>query len=435
MPKRDVFGSLRKEIARIPVIDCHEHLPPEAERLKAPVDFFTPFSHYCVGDLVAAGAPAETMTKLQAADTPVAEKWRLFAPHYAAIADGSYARCAHRAIKRFYRMDPPASAADAKTLSERIRAANKPGLYRKVLGDACGIVTSLNNADTKTMDLDLFTPVRGVSEWAEVLSIEKIRQVAQEAGRDVTSLARYVQALADIMESERQRGTKGMKFGWAYCRSLDFRSVATADAERLFNRIFEDSQGRRPIALGYEESRPLQDYLTHQLVALAGDLGLTAVFHTGIHAGNENTLDNARPERLWNLFRRYPATRFDIFHIGLPWTDEAGIQAKYFANVWVDFAWAHAISPEIAVRALRTYVDLVPRNKVLGFGGDYLVVEKVYGHLELARDNIARALADKVADGAISHDAALAWARAILHDNPIAAYRLDIAPLDVTPSR
>ena len=122
--------------------------------------------------------------------------------------------------------------------------------------------------------------------------------------------------------------------------------------------------------------------------------------------------------------------RFDIFHIGLPWYAEAGLLAKYFRNVYVDMAWAHAISPEISRQALRTYIDMVPRNKVLGFGGDYCVVEKVYGHLELARDDITRVLAEKVAEGRLSEARALAWATALLHDNPIEAYKLDLEPLN-----
>jgi len=115
--------------------------------------------------------------------------------------------------------------------------------------------------------------------------------------------------------------------------------------------------------------------------------------------------------------------------IGLPYIMEAGIQAKYFSNVWVDLTWAHAISPTLSVRALKAYVDLVPRNKVLGFGGDYHVVEKVYGHLDPARDNLARALAEKVAEGALSETSAAAWAGAVLYEKPIAAYRLDPAAL------
>jgi len=57
-------------------------------------------------------------------------------------------------------------------------------------------------------------------------------------------------------------------------------------------------------------------------------------------------------------------------------------------------------------------------------------VEKVYGHLALARRNIARALAEKVTEGALSEENARAWARAILHDNLIDAYKLDIRRLE-----
>jgi predicted TIM-barrel fold metal-dependent hydrolase len=117
--------------------------------------------------------------------------------------------------------------------------------------------------------------------------------------------------------------------------------------------------------------------------------------------------------------------RFNLLHGGLPFVDEAGTLAKYFPNVTVDMAWMHVISPDISVRALCDWVDLVPRNKVMGFGGDYLVVEKVYGHLVLARENLARALAAKVEQGALRRQEASAWARALLWDNPRALYRLD----------
>jgi predicted TIM-barrel fold metal-dependent hydrolase len=201
--------------------------------------------------------------------------------------------------------------------------------------------------------------------------------------------------------------------------------VDGATAERVFNRIAAESCGLRASVLGYEETRPLQDHLVHRLIEVAGDLGLTVVFHTGIQAGNYNDLDNARPTQLWNMFRRYPKVRFNLLHAGLPFVDEAGLLAKYFPNVTIDMAWMHVGSPEISIRALRDWVDLVPRNKVLGFGADYQVVEKVYGHLVLARENIAAALANKAEQGALKEKDARAWARALLWDNPRAVYALD----------
>jgi predicted TIM-barrel fold metal-dependent hydrolase len=266
-------------------------------------------------------------------------------------------------------------------------------------------------------------------ELATVCAVEGIRQLERQVGRSLTSLDRYVQGLGDALAQQQRKGVKGLKFHTAYVRDLAFAPVDVAEARRLFDRVFEESQGWRSHALGYAEARPLQDYLVHRMVEIAGDLNMTVCFHTGIQAGNENYLDNARPGPLWNLFHRYHHVRFVLLHAGLPWVEEAGILAKYFRNVYVDLAWVHAISPELARRTVRTYVDLLPRNKVLGFRADCRVIEEVYGHLALARQNLAAALADKIHEGALDERRALAWARAMLHDNVIEAYRLDIPPL------
>ena len=418
---------LLQQIGDIPVIDTHEHLSDEPERLAGSVDFATMFGHYCAGDICAAGD--DITQQLQDPKLGVEEKWRLFAPIYDRIADGSYARCTHLGMQRFYGMDRLRSLQDALQLTQRMREANRPGLYRRVLKDACGIVTSMN---LNGRDPEFFTPITSSAwamELATVTSLESVERVERMAKRPITSLDGYVQASSELLAQRHREGFKGLKFHTAYVRDLHFAPPSRAEAEAVFNRVHEGSQGWRPHVLGYDEVRPLQDYLVHRMIEVAGDLGMTVAFHTGIQAGNWNRLDNARPGALWNLFRRYHHVRFVLLHAGLPWVEEAGILAKYFRNVYVDLAWVHAISPELARRAVRTYVDLLPRNKVLGFGADCRVVEEVYGHLTLARQNLASALADKIQEGALDQPRALAWARAMLHDNVIEAYRLDVQPL------
>ncbi len=419
----DVKQSLIVEMSDMDIVDTHEHLPNEAERLKQQVDFATLFSHYCRSDLVAAGMADAEYDRFVAPGLSPSEKWELFSPYYELIISGGYCRAAHLSMERFYGMSRLTSAADAETLSERIQEANKPGLYRRVLKDACRISTALNFAGMDA-DREFFTPILFVTHFAEIASLETLYAVESETGTSGTTLSRYLDGLARYLEEQQKNGLKGIKFLFAYSRDLRFDPVDMATAERIFNRIASESCGMRPSVLGYEEARPLQDYLVHRLVEIAGDLGLVAVFHTGIQAGNYNNLDNARPTQLWNMFRRYPKVRFNLLHAGLPFVDEAGLLAKYFPNVTIDMAWMHAISPEVSRRALRDWVDLVPRNKVLGFGGDYHVVEKVYGHLVLARENIAAALADKVEQGAMSREEARAWARALLWENPRALYDL-----------
>jgi predicted TIM-barrel fold metal-dependent hydrolase len=355
------------------------------------------------------------------------EKWELLAPYYELVVAGSYSRAAHLAMERFYEIPRLRGADDAEALSERMREANKPGIYQRVLKDACRIAAAMNFVDLAGIGVDreFFTPILFVTPFAEVSSLDALRAIEGGTGADGTSLSRYVDGLATYLEQEKRNGLKGIKFLSAYMRDLQFDPVDAGTAERVFNRIANESSGMRPSVLGYEETRPLQDHLLHRLVQVAGDLGLVVVFHTGIQAGNYNDLENARPTRLWGILRRFPRVRFNLLHGGLPFVDEAGMLAKYFPNVTVDMAWMHAISPELSVRALRDWVDLVPRNKVLGFGGDYHVVEKVYGHLVLARENIASALAGKAAQGAMSSQDASAWVRALLWENPRALYGLN----------
>ena len=426
-----LYADLLQYIEQLPVIDSHEHLPNEADRLAQHVDFFTLFSHYCIDDLASAGLSDKDLETLMG-EAPVDVKWRLFAPYYAAMADGSYARCAHLAMAKFYGIERLASEDDAVLLTERIQAANKPGLYKRVLTDACGIVTGMNFGGTGT-DREFFTPVTFANGYADIHSPQSLAQVEKDAGRSLPTLTRYVEAVGEILAREKGRGTKGIKFPFAYTRPIEFRSVPTADAERVFNRVMDEGQGWRPVTLGYEETRPLQDYLVHRLVEFAGELDLTVVFHVGFQARSWMKLDDTRPGQLWSLFNRYRHVRFNMLHAGIPWMDEAAVMAKHFPNLTLDMGWTHAMSTELSMRAIKAYVDLVPRTKVLGFGGDYCVVEKVYGHLCLARENIARALSEKVTEGALSETSARSWVRALLHDNVSAVYKLDMPPLPVEP--
>ena len=50
------------------------------------------------------------------------------------------------------------------------------------------------------------------------------------------------------------------------------------------------------------------------------------------------------------------------------------------------------------VSALDKWVGLVPVNKIIAFGGDYgaLSAECIYGHLFMAKENIARVLGRRV---------------------------------------
>jgi hypothetical protein len=110
----------------------------------------------------------------------------------------------------------------------------------------------------------------------------------------------------------------------------------------------------------------------------------------------------------------------------MPWVREIAVLAKYFPGVHLNMAWMHIINPVQARSALSEWLEMVPNNKIFGFGGDYSIVEKVYGHLTLARQNIAAVLAEKITVGAMSRSEAVVIARRLLFENPREFYELDV---------
>src|SRR3990172_11474333 len=130
--ERQNYERLIELMAGMEIVDSHEHLPAESERIAKCPDFSLLFSHYCQSDLLAAGMPQRDLAAFLKDETPLDEKWRLFKPFYLLIQDGSYCRAAHIAMENSYGLSRLTSLADAEALTKAIRKANKPGLYRKV---------------------------------------------------------------------------------------------------------------------------------------------------------------------------------------------------------------------------------------------------------------------------------------------------------------
>jgi hypothetical protein len=97
---------------------------------------------------------------------------------------------------------------------------------------------------------------------------------------------------------------------------------------------------------------------------------------------------------------------------------------KVWPNVKLNMCWTYLISQKFAMEALDEMLEMLPVNKIFGFGGDYYVVEKVFGHLVMARETIAKVLARKVSEGAFSFDRGLQIAERILYSNSKEFYNL-----------
>ncbi|MCB9502019.1 MAG: amidohydrolase family protein [Deferribacteres bacterium] len=123
----------------------------------------------------------------------------------------------------------------------------------------------------------------------------------------------------------------------------------------------------------------------HRLVDLAEEFDLPMQIHTGLQAGNGNIITNSNPTHLTQLIMSHPRVDFCLFHGGYPYGGELAVLAKNFPNVYIDMCWSAIISPSYSKRYLHEWIETVPANKILAFGGDYSVVELVYAHSVMAK--------------------------------------------------
>ena len=279
------------------------------------------------------------------------------------------------------------------------------------------------------MDSDLFVPVLRVSEYTSPMNKKDLELLGKQFGNPIHNLGDYINLVKGRFDALKGK-VAAVKIALAYNRSLHFEKRTYSEAEESLNKMYKTKGFHRvPIAdteysetildgPGKEELLPLQDYLVHLTIQEASRRGLPIQIHTGLHEGNQNIVSNSNPELLVNLFLEYGDAKFDIFHGSWPYSSRLSALAKNFQNVYIDMCWMHIISPSRARSALDEWLDEVPVNKIMGFGGDYLCVEGSYGHSVMARENVAKVLARKVDDGIYDIDEAKKYATWILRDNP-----------------
>lgn len=415
----DMEMRLMEAISGLEIIDSHEHFGPESDRLKMPIDALFLFRDYSHWDLLSAGMSEETFQSLVDPNIPVETRWKRFSPYWDDIRFTSYSRAVLISLEKFFGITE-VSDDTYERITDALRAASKPGIYQKVLREACNIRTCLTQSQCGTTDLgtDLLTPVMRL--WrCNMESAEGLTHPEFEPGTTVETLDEYLDALGKYIIRVKSEGAVGVKI-----LSLDYGEPDRGEALSLFAQINSGSAKlRSPEWPDYYKSNPLRDYVTDWAVEFAGKQDLTVAVHAGYWGDfRDNSSLNMIP-----MLTRHPEVRFDIYHLGFPSVRETLMLAKGFPNVWLNLCWTYIISHRCATEALDEIIDLIPTNKVLGFGGDYIEpVEKVYGHLVMARESIAEVLTRRIVRKQMSEDQALGIARKWLWDNPKQLYNLKL---------
>ena len=418
-PTLGLVESLFAEIEKIPCINSHSHMGPEAERLAQPLDALDFFNHaYPTADLAVAGLSPANKEALFDAQRPLDQRWSLFEPYWNRIRLTGYSQCILTGFRDLLGFDD-LTAATVEPLSEAIQAHSKPGFYKTVLQQRANIAASVvNMEDLIEVDRTLFLPLPRLNRFSMLRTAEQIHAIERDYDVSIGNLPQHVEVIRQVCRDWQEAQVAGVKMSQSYHRRMDFKERDASQAAAIFDRLLQDDYA----GLDSAEGALLEDYLVFECCQAAAEADLTVQFHLGMRAGNNGGMEGCSPVPLIPLLQAFPQVRFDFSHAGFPYLREGAVLGKTFANVYLNMSWIHIISPFGSRLDLREWLQMVPYNKIIAFGDDLQQVETVYGHLQMARRNFAYALGSLLEEGLLSESTVLDVAQAAFRDNPAMIY-------------
>jgi hypothetical protein len=416
-------------VSTIRLIDTHEHLMSEKEALAGVADFSTLFINYHLEDLISSGAPSDQMYSVfKSKDKSIEEKWDVFKNYWSNTRSTGYGRTVLITAKDLYGIND-INENTYKELSKRIKDSHKEKYYETVLKEKAKIDASI------IMEYNTVTPrdVRNegncnfrsffvYDKFVTIFGYDRMNTRVAQYGLKFTTLKELESVIDTVFDRDVKRGILGIKFGIAYSRTLKFDDVSL----EIANAVFEKMNADPAKLLSFDEAKPLQDYLFFKILGLCEKYNLPVQIHTGLQTGTGNDITNSNPTGLVKAFFKFPKLKFVLLHASYPYGGEMATIAKTFANVYIDMAWSAMISPSYTIRNLEEYIETVPANKIMCYGGDCQNVEGAYGASVLARETVIAALINKVKTGYLTEDEAIAIAKKVLRENAINIYNIKL---------
>jgi len=289
-----LYDRIKRVVDETEIIDTHEHLLQEKERLSAKLDLFeTILAHYASSDLVSSGMPVEDLEKIRNPSLPFRKRWQLLKPYWEMIQNTGYAKAVNIAVRDLYGLEGITDDT-YEELASRMVEVNKPGVYEWILKQKSKIEVSILDslfASLEDYEERFFAPVTRFGDFVVATNRTEIEALASRAGKPIHSFSDFNKALEATSERASDH-IVGVKTGLAYMRELHFKKVSSKEAEEVFVNIYNQSFFRRrqlarraeriPEGLSLRETKPLQDYTVHKIIQLAAEKRLPVQIHTGI---------------------------------------------------------------------------------------------------------------------------------------------------------
>lgn len=409
-PLRGTAEKLFEFSQDMPVIDTHEHLPIKEEYyVNMPTQFGNLFNPYCAYDLYSAGM--DFPRDQWAAFVCISDDWDDFKKHWDRMKYTSYARALRISMQKYFGVDDFTRENYLDVVLKGVRENQKPGVYQRILREDCNIEWSIPCSGALPDKDDPILKGNISSPTFFCTNPQGLAQMEQDTGcESIRSLGAFLEASRAWMIKQKEAGAIEFK-----SKAFSTAKVDRDEAVLLFARVLSGE------SLTETEAAPLMSVVREEVAKVCAEIDLPLALHTGVWGDYRET----DIEDVIGLASRNPDTRLDAYHLGIPNTRKAIQIVKNFQNVYLNLCWSHVVASDMVTNTLKEAFDMIPINKIFAFGADYVyAIEKVYGHLYIARENVAIALADRVDRNHLGLDEARMIMKMWFYDNPKEFYRI-----------
>ncbi len=287
-------------------------------------------------------------------------------------------------------------------------------------------LTNLPDEDMTYCNMDAFVPSLRTDEWvleiAEQATREKLEKLTDTS---VDSLKTLKDCIHKVAERFVGIGAASM----AISLTPDFRAFAVSegDAEVLYDKVL---QGKR---LTDVELARLRSHILYSLFEMCDELNMPFQLMLGVDRKIHRRLewDGFSTElEMMKTFRdalnRFPNVKMVFSLLNTTLTHELAIYAKTFANCYAAGHWWYTFYPCIIKPMILERLQAAPYTKLIGWYSDSYYVEWTIAKIKLYIRTLAGTLAEIIEDGYMNEDLALEVAKAMLWDNNVEIFGLDV---------
>lgn len=409
-------GTMKEKLVEhmegLTIIDAHEHMMSEDESLEdGGIDIMgAMLTQYIPTSFNSAGMEKKREW-LTDKNVPLDERWGALKSYLPLVAHTGYYRTANMVVQALYglkRLDE----SNFYKVNDLIKNDLKPGYYNRILKNHCKIERVLNQRPWGKNE--------GYEDFVTDISREPIQlQYGLNSNYDSFKFIweKYgapgmnVNELTEKWICALSRNHHGVKIQ----SGVPFPKPSFEEAQTQFDKYLKDNTCvRRTVSL----------YLLHKAIELCGQYNLVVAVHCGIIWDCWNDFYATAISNIVQAVMTYRHTTFDLYHASIPWVREAGVAGNQYPNVNLNLTWAHEISPAMTLSFLDEWIDLVPLNKIIGFGADGRTPFLTAGVRRRTFDNIAEVLSSRVMRDEMNLEEAEEICRWWLYDNPKRIYRL-----------